>query len=619
MSIAALCGLGLLLASAALPASLLSYTRYRLFELALSADVVVSGEIIDVDVDTFDLRVDQAIVQALPAPTVQVKRFKNWTCASRWTDYAAGQRVLLFLEKPQEAGKSYSILGAGDEGEMPRIGSDVLVHGYRVRACKHASYPVDSESVRGTLIPFEEFRAAILGIRAQLELTTTRDPRGEETDRVVPRGPNASLEAFAETSRTARHMCGEARSSASWAGELPAADVQLDSQALRSIHADSSRTAITEHELLDAGFVTFFGDRNGDGTDAVAVLKRHATGGPELSILRLDSEGAVVSRTLIHAEEDGSPSQLPNFAENAESLASLGDLDGDGMPELGIGAPVAQGHCGAVWILFLRRDGALRKCVELASMSALVAAGVQKDVGLGESLAPLGDLDGDGTTELAIGMGPEFRYSLSHERSIFIASIGKDGFVPRARRIDGDAEGFGESGNWLGESLASLGDVNGDGVADLAIGISDDTDGGEVRGAVWIAFLAPDGSVREKHKVSEWEGGFTGVLRDWSRFGMSLAGPGDVDGDGVPDLLVGATREVWTLLLRKDGSVKSHRRFGIEFKAGTERSPFSAQISVQRAQKPELPIHVMCGRTTKSPLGEFWLLTLDQSGALRAR
>jgi hypothetical protein len=95
-------------------------------------------------------------------------------------------------------------------------------------------------------------------------------------------------------------------------------------------------------------------------------------------------------------------------------------------------------------------------------------------------------------------------------------------------------------------------------VGDLAVGAWPDDDGGLDRGAVWILFLNPDGTVDSHQKISDTVGGFTGTLDDEDHFGVSMTSLGDLDGDGVGDLAVGAARDddgglnrgaVWILFL----------------------------------------------------------------------
>ena len=107
-------------------------------------------------------------------------------------------------------------------------------------------------------------------------------------------------------------------------------------------------------------------------------------------------------------------------------------------------------------------------------------------------------------------------------------------------------------------SLASLSDLDGDGVGDMAVGARFDDDGGGNRGAVWVLFLRSDGTVKGHQKISDTEGAFTGQLDGGDEFGVSLASLSDLDGDGVVDLAVGArgdddggsgTGTVWVLAL----------------------------------------------------------------------
>jgi hypothetical protein len=85
-----------------------------------------------------------------------------------------------------------------------------------------------------------------------------------------------------------------------------------------------------------------------------------------------------------------------------------------------------------------------------------------------------------------------------------------------------------------------VGDLNRDGISDLAVGAVQDDDGGLDRGAVWILFLNGDGTVRSHQKISATEGGFGGTLAEDDLFGASVAPVGDHDGDGFTDLAVGA-------------------------------------------------------------------------------
>ena len=91
----------------------------------------------------------------------------------------------------------------------------------------------------------------------------------------------------------------------------------------------------------------------------------------------------------------------------------------------------------------------------------------------------------------------------------------------------------------FGRSVASLGDLDGDGIGDLAVGAFGDDTGGSERGAVYVLFPNSDGTIRRSTKIAHQTGGGP-TLADGDVFGNSLASMGDLDGDGIGDLVVGA-------------------------------------------------------------------------------
>ncbi len=105
------------------------------------------------------------------------------------------------------------------------------------------------------------------------------------------------------------------------------------------------------------------------------------------------------------------------------------------------------------------------------------------------------------------------------------------------------------------------GDINGDGIIDLVIGARSDDDGATDAGAVYIVFLNNDGTVQSNQKISMLEGGFNETLLENNFFGYGVAGIGDYDGDGIPDIAVSAAastnRALYIIHLNSDGTVKS--------------------------------------------------------------
>jgi len=83
-------------------------------------------------------------------------------------------------------------------------------------------------------------------------------------------------------------------------------------------------------------------------------------------------------------------------------------------------------------------------------------------------------------------------------------------------------------GDWnhFGISSTALGDLDGDGITEIAVGANGTDDGGSRRGAVWILFFNPDGTVKTQQKISSTQGGFPGILPDDSDFGRSVSSLG---------------------------------------------------------------------------------------------
>ena len=101
-----------------------------------------------------------------------------------------------------------------------------------------------------------------------------------------------------------------------------------------------------------------------------------------------------------------------------------------------------------------------------------------------------------------------------------------------------------ENEDWFGHSVEGIGDLNGDGVNDLAIGANQDDDGGENKGAIYIFFLNEDDSIQSIQKISEEEGGFDVNMMEWDYFGRSISFLGDLNDDGLIEIYNPITRKL---------------------------------------------------------------------------
>ncbi len=222
-------------------------------------------------------------------------------------------------------------------------------------------------------------------------------------------------------------------------------------------------------------------------------------------------------------------------------------------------------NCGYVYTVFLNADGSAKRLVKIANENnsdLILTAG---DV-LGTSVAALGDVDGDGVVDLAVG-APGTDTGATDAGAVYILFMKSDGTVKRSQKI-GHQTGGGPSltaDDAFGQAVVGAGDFDGDGVRDLAVGAPRDNTGGTDRGAVYLLYLNSNGTVKSSRKIAnQTSGGPTLVNSDY--FGSSLAAAGDLDLDLVPDLLVGANGDdtggtdrgaVHMLFLNADGSVKS--------------------------------------------------------------
>ena len=195
------------------------------------------------------------------------------------------------------------------------------------------------------------------------------------------------------------------------------------------------------------------------------------------------------------------------------AVAAAGDVDGDGQADLIVGAPNAAPN-----------GVASGQAVVLSGATGSVLyrfGGPAANAMLGNAVSGLGDIDGDGYADFVLGVvGAKLAGA-----GVGAASVvsGRFGRVIR--------EHFGVApGDALGTAVAGAGDVDGDGFCDVLVGVPGDDTNGIDAGSVRV-FSGRDGSA------------LLTLLGDAAGdgFGSAVAGAGDCDGDGIDDVLVGAS------------------------------------------------------------------------------
>ena len=215
------------------------------------------------------------------------------------------------------------------------------------------------------------------------------------------------------------------------------------------------------------------------------------------------------------------------------SVADVGDINGDGISDMAVGAPGADTStpggdsftdAGVVYILL----GPVLRETALSDADA-IHRGIDNADNSGSTLAGTGDLDGDGTADIAVGAPG----ASGQAGKVFIIAgpATSDGPLALATAQVIGVEAFGE----LGASLASAGDANSDGLMDLLIG-APQTGGGTGHAVLFY------GPITGSLTADEADLSITGDSPG-HRLGASLAGGQDIDGDGTHDLLIGVPGE----------------------------------------------------------------------------
>lgn len=206
------------------------------------------------------------------------------------------------------------------------------------------------------------------------------------------------------------------------------------------------------------------------------------------------------------------------------SVAGAGDVDGDGLGDVLVRSTSGVG-------LAFGADLQFGGTVDLGADGVVVTGLVTSGSVAGIAMTTVGDLDGDGLDDILVGdsayAGPTGVYS--GRAMVFLAdSLGDHVEATDAHFLVTGSQWFADFG-WSG---AGLGDVDGDGVPDFAVGAPGWP--GDGMTYFFSGAVAAEGGVIDTTEATAAMVGASGM----DRSGTSLAGPGDVDGDGAPDLLI---------------------------------------------------------------------------------
>jgi hypothetical protein len=306
-----------------------------------------------------------------------------------------------------------------------------------------------------------------------------------------------------------------------------------------------------ENERDDSGFpVSTAGDINGDGLDDLIVGSVEAESRAGKSYVIFGKTGstaielsAIASGTggfVINGENTGDQSSV--------SLSNAGDVNGDGLDDLIVGAFHAdvsgKSNAGKSYVIFGKKDSTAIDLSAIASGSGaggFVINGENVDDWSGFSTSSAGDINGDGLDDLIVGAYQADPNGKSNAGKSYVVFGKTDSTAINLSAIASGTGGFVINGENVddvsGNSVSTAGDVNGDGLNDLIVGAR-----GKLKaGKFYVIFGKKDNTTIDLSAIASGTGGFVINGENVSGFsGISVSTAGDVNGDGLDDLIVGA-------------------------------------------------------------------------------
>jgi len=228
-----------------------------------------------------------------------------------------------------------------------------------------------------------------------------------------------------------------------------------------------------------------------------------------------------------------------NFDRVGYTQSKSGDFNGDGIDDILIGGhnSPSGGDDGVVY-LFFGKAQTWNKNVSVSNADASFLGENPGDAITPISIDSAGDVNNDGYDDILIGLAANQQVGPNSGQTYLI--LGKSsGWAKNTSLANSDASFLGENfEDWSGSSVAGVGDVNDDNYDDILIGAPHNPAGGIDRGRTYLIFgkgtgWAMDTSLSTADVIINGE-------TDGDMSGSSIAGPGDVNGNDIDDILIGA-------------------------------------------------------------------------------
>ncbi|MEH2058962.1 MAG: hypothetical protein V7K97_22960 [Nostoc sp.] len=304
--------------------------------------------------------------------------------------------------------------------------------------------------------------------------------------------------------------------------------------------------------------VSSAGDINGDGIDDLIIGTPFADPNGAFSgqsYVVFGSKGgfdAQFNLSTLNGTNGFAINGINTRDDSGNSVSSAGDINGDGIDDLIIGAPGASPNgsdeSGQSYVVFGSKGGfdAQLNLSTLNGTNGFAINGINAFDQSGWSVSSAGDINGDGIDDLIIG-APDASLNGHYSGQNYVVFGSKGGFdaqlnLSTLNGTNGFAINGINAGDGSGGSVSSAGDINGDGIDDLIIGAYSASPNGAHSGQSYVVF-GSKGGFGASLNLSTLNGtnGFAinGINRyDFS--GGSVSSAGDINGDGIDDLIIGA-------------------------------------------------------------------------------
>lgn len=307
-----------------------------------------------------------------------------------------------------------------------------------------------------------------------------------------------------------------------------------------------------------SGFsVSAAGDVNGDGLDdlfigAYGANPNNALVGQGYVVFGQQSGfGASLTLSALTGTNGFRITGISPEDQAGYAVSTIGDVNNDGVDDLLIGAPNADPNgfsSGQAYVVF-GRSGGFPANLALSSLNGSTGFrmdGLSQEGNLGFSVSGAGDFNGDGINDFMVG-APRADLNTTASGRVYVI-FGRSGGFPATFNLSelNGTNGFvlnGAAGeDRLGAALSSAGDINDDGLDDLLIGAPGADPNGLSSGRSYVVF-GRSGNYSAQLNLGNLDGvnGFqmNGVSAG-DEAGRSLSQIGDINGDGIDDIIIGA-------------------------------------------------------------------------------